>query len=369
MKVKHLVLAVIGAAAMSGCQNEVMGNRGYVPAPSPDNPAPMTAEARTAPESQTPGTAVQSAETAPAAPAEKSAAPRFEPMTGVVSSGGVDSAKGAKRGRKGAAVETAQEGGVYVVQSGDFPEKIARKLHVRLGDLMKANNLTPESAKRLRIGQKLTIPGKTAAPEKGSGKKASGKGGKAAKNDKSAAAEVKDGVYVVQPGDFPEKIARKLHVKLGDLMKANDLTPEKASRLQIGQKLVVPGKTAAPAKAEAKSAKKDAAPAKKQNGDSAELTRTLNEAAEAPVTPAPAAAPDAPAAETSVSAPHPANGEVVVNGESHVVVVEDNEVSVEEFARRNNTTVDTLRKLNPDLKPDTTSFKKNEVVFVPGAGK
>ena len=42
---------------------------------------------------------------------------------------------------------------------------------------------------------------------------------------------------------------------------------------------------------------------------------------------------------------------------------------VEEFARRHNTTVAELRKLNTDLKPDTTSFKKNEPVFVPGKGK
>ena len=64
----------------------------------------------------------------------------------------------------GAAAEAAGE---YVVQSGDTPEKIAKRHNVRVAALMEANNLTEEDAKRLRVGQKLVIPGKGAAPKKG----------------------------------------------------------------------------------------------------------------------------------------------------------------------------------------------------------
>ncbi len=50
--------------------------------------------------------------------------------------------------------------GSYEIKSGDTPEKIARKFGVKMSDLMKANNLDDAKARRLRIGQKLVIPGK-----------------------------------------------------------------------------------------------------------------------------------------------------------------------------------------------------------------
>ncbi len=53
-------------------------------------------------------------------------------------------------------------GGEYVVVSGDYPGKIAQKLGVKLDDLMKANKIT--DPKKLKIGQKLVIPGVAAAP-------------------------------------------------------------------------------------------------------------------------------------------------------------------------------------------------------------
>jgi LysM repeat protein len=47
--------------------------------------------------------------------------------------------------------------GEYVVVSGDFPEKIAKKLGVKQADLMAANKIT--DPKKLKIGQKLVVPG------------------------------------------------------------------------------------------------------------------------------------------------------------------------------------------------------------------
>jgi LysM repeat protein len=48
----------------------------------------------------------------------------------------------------------------YTVQSGDNPERIARRHRVRLSDLLKINNLNEEQAKNLKVGQVLYIPRK-----------------------------------------------------------------------------------------------------------------------------------------------------------------------------------------------------------------
>ena len=281
------------------------------------------------------------------APAEK--APAFAPMTGVTSSGGVDSAAAPRRGGKSAVVK----GGFYVVRPGDFPQKIARKCGVRLSDLMAANNLTAETAKRIRVGQKLVVPtGKVAVKKAAKGKSA---------GSSAPAVEVKDGVYVVRPGDFPQKIARKLKVKLSDLMKLNNLTPEKAARLQVGQKLLVPGATgaavtvapaevtAAPAETPVETAPADvtAAPAEKAPVAAADdtLAATIDAAKSANVT--------APAA----------GNEIMVESDSSPVMA-DADISVADFAAKNNTTVEKIRQMNPDFSGDI--IKKDMVIFVPG---
>lgn len=46
--------------------------------------------------------------------------------------------------------------------------------------------------------------------------------------------------YTLQAGDFPGKIANQFGVSLGDLLRANNLTEADATRLQIGQVLVIP---------------------------------------------------------------------------------------------------------------------------------
>lgn len=111
-------------------------------------------------------------------------------------------------------------GGTYVVKKGDCPWLIARRCHVPLKSLLHANNLTTKS--RLRLGQKLVIPGKSVqTASKSSKPKASG------------------GTYVVKKGDCPWLIARRCHVPLKSLLQANKLTTK--SRLRPGQKLTVPG--------------------------------------------------------------------------------------------------------------------------------
>ena len=58
-----------------------------------------------------------------------------------------------------------------------------------------------------------------------------------------------------------------------------------------------------------------------------------------------------------------------VRDSSVPVAVTDHEISIEEFARRHHTTADILRRLNPGLPSDGDSFKRDDIVFVPGSGK
>lgn len=107
---------------------------------------------------------------------------------------------------------------------------------------MQANDLDEAKARRIQVGRKLVIPaGGAVVSKRGRGSKSTG-----GRSDRAVRGSRinSDGTYTVQSGDFPGKIARKLGVRESELMKANNLTAESAKRLQVGQKLVVPGKGA-----------------------------------------------------------------------------------------------------------------------------
>ena len=330
---KSIWLAIIGAAALAGCQNEVMQQREYVPAPREDvGPAtnqvtdnsdlPVRQEVeptRTQQDSQLP------------APQE------LPKMTETFRNDGVDENAPAA-GKDGKAVKGGKTAGPgeYIVKAGDTPEKIARKHHVRLSALMEANNLTNESAKKLRVGQKLVIP--------------AGKGGKAS----GAGAQAKPvtagpGEYIVRSGDTPEKIAKKHHVRLSALMEANNLTEEDAKRLRIGQKLVIPGKGAAPKKGAAAVGGKKATPAKpapkKEN--------------KAPVR------PQARDLEEDNGAPAPAAPVVLkrVEIDDGYAVDIPKDMTVEEFSVLADVPVAKLRELNPDMP--AKQLKKGSTYIIP----
>ena len=72
------------------------------------------------------------------------------------------SATKAKSNKKSAVAEN----GVYIVRRGDTPEGIARRHRVKVADFLEANNLTESSARRLRIGQKLVVPGRKVTTKK-----------------------------------------------------------------------------------------------------------------------------------------------------------------------------------------------------------
>ena len=326
-----------GLFATGGCTNVVMDERGYVPAPA-DTPVPMETAAPAPMTPMVTETAAPAAQPATAAPVET-----FQPMTGVTSSGGVGSV-------------AAAGNGTYTVKAGDTLGKIANAHGVSLSAMLKANNMDLKSARRLRIGQKLVIPTSTRPVRKNSARR----NGKTVRSS-SAAAVAADGTYTVKAGDTLGGIARRLKVKTADLQKANNLSDAQVRRLQIGQKLVVPGKgavTAAPA-----SAAVETTPA------SREMDTLLKGAASAAVTETatPAPANEVPATVTETAAPAPAPVEVkteVISGNSMPFEVDRDGVTLDEFAKQHSTTVEALKQLNADL-PRDGMLKKGTVLFVP----
>lgn len=345
---KNMFMILVGVAALhiavfsglfatGGCTNVVMDERGYVPAPA-DTPVPMETAAPAPMTPMVTETAVPAAQPATAAPVET-----FQPMTGVTSSGGVGSV-------------AAAGNGTYTVKAGDTLGKIANAHGVSLSAMLKANNMDLKSARRLRIGQKLVIPTSTRPVRKNSARR----NGKTVRSS-SAAAVAADGTYTVKAGDTLGGIARRLKVKTADLQKANNLSDAQVRRLQIGQKLVVPGKgavTAAPA-----SAAVETTPA------SREMDNLLKGAASAAVTETatPAPANEVPATVTETAAPAPAPVEVkteVISGNSMPFEVDRDGVTLDEFAKQHSTTVEALKQLNADL-PRDGMLKKGTVLFVP----
>ncbi len=145
------------------------------------------------------------------------------PYAGITAPAGTASAAGGK---------TASGQTVYVVQHGDTLGHIAKKQGVSLKSIKAINGGI--NYDKLLVGQKIYIPAKGTA---------------AAKAGSSAPASSGSGIHVVQKGDILGRIARQYGVKIADLKAANGLTSD---TIKVGQKLKIPGKTAAKAPAAAK---------------------------------------------------------------------------------------------------------------------
>ncbi|HEX4839375.1 MAG TPA: LysM peptidoglycan-binding domain-containing protein [Rhabdochlamydiaceae bacterium] len=102
------------------------------------------------------------------------------------------------------------------VKKGDVLEKIARQNNVSVSDIMKVNKL---SSTRLKIGQILKMPGKSA---KASIATASGDNAQ---------------YYTIKNGDNPWTIAVKHHMKVDELLKLNNMNEDKARRLKPGDRI------------------------------------------------------------------------------------------------------------------------------------
>lgn len=136
----------------------------------------------------------------------------------------------------------------YTVSRGDTLSTIARKNQLTKAELAAANNL--RSGSILHVGQKLIIPSKqgtakAAAPVAPAAKTPDVEAAPVA--EKPAADSTK---HTVKAGETLGGIARKYGVKQGDIAVANNITDPR--KIQPGQELVIPARSAAVAQRQAK---------------------------------------------------------------------------------------------------------------------
>ena len=131
--------------------------------------------------------------------------------------------------------------GTYKVRAGDTLAGIAAQFGLTARDLEQANGL--RSGAPLALGRELIIPDKSTARSMPSDvqKLLESKESKNASNQSSSAgASELEKYYVIQRGDTPASIAKKLKVNSADLLKVNNI--EDPKKLQIGQRLQIPSK-------------------------------------------------------------------------------------------------------------------------------
>lgn len=122
----------------------------------------------------------------------------------------------------------------YEVRPGDTLSVIARRHGTTVGQIKATNNL---SSDRIVVGQELYLtPSRAGA---GSGESS---GGRASAPAASRSASGDGSTYVVAPGDNPSTIARRFGVSTSELMQANGIAD--ATRMRVGQVLIIPGGTA-----------------------------------------------------------------------------------------------------------------------------
>ena len=131
----------------------------------------------------------------------------------------------------------AQGGTTIIVGTSDTLDTLSRRYNVSSAAILQANGY--KGPRALSPGQQLIIPRPTAAAA------APGAGGAGQQARCRCAAPT---VHVVNRGDTLLSIARRNHVPVAELARANSLDP--SAKLKLGMKLTVPGaKTAAAAPA------------------------------------------------------------------------------------------------------------------------
>lgn len=113
-------------------------------------------------------------------------------------------------------------GSKYTVKSGDTLYSIAKKYNITVKALAQANNITNYNL--IRVGQVLTIPGKTSSPP--------------------VTPPAPSAKYTVKAGDTLYSIARTYKVTVSALAKANNIT--NYNLISVGQVLKIPGKSTPP---------------------------------------------------------------------------------------------------------------------------
>ncbi|MDP1882437.1 MAG: LysM peptidoglycan-binding domain-containing protein, partial [Bradyrhizobium sp.] len=137
---------------------------------------------------------------------------------------------------------SAQAGTTIIVGTSDTLDTLSRRYNVSTAAILHANGY--KGPRALSPGQQLIIPRQTAAV-------AAPAPALAAPASKPVAVAAAPTVHVVNRGDTLLSIARRNHVPLADLARANRL--DSSATLKLGQKLNVPGaKSAAAAPAAAR---------------------------------------------------------------------------------------------------------------------
>ena len=109
-----------------------------------------------------------------------------------------------------------------IVKQGDVLEKIARRHHTTVEEIMYINKMKDT---RLRIGQILFIRENTK------------KRTSISNMNPTPKKKIEEKYYTVKNGDSPWTIAIKNHIKVADLLRLNSLNEAKAKRIKPGDKL------------------------------------------------------------------------------------------------------------------------------------
>jgi murein DD-endopeptidase MepM/ murein hydrolase activator NlpD len=189
----------------------------------------------------------------------------------------------------------AQAGTTIIVGTSDTLETLSRRYNVSSAAILQANGY--KGPRALSPGQQLIIPRQTAAVAT----PAVAVPAPTAPASKVVAAPAAPAVHVVNRGDTLHSIARRNHVPVAQLAKANGL--DASAKLKLGQKVTVPGsKTAAaapPAQPVAVAAAASAPPATKVAAvtgvppQSARLAQATTKVEEAPAAETPVKANEA----------------------------------------------------------------------------
>lgn len=115
--------------------------------------------------------------------------------------------------------------GSYTVQSGDSLSRIASRTGTTVSELQRVNGL---SGSTIFAGQELQVPGGGSALGSRSG---------TASIAESAPAGSLDGTHEVQPGEYPQAIARMYGMSTTELLRVNNITDP--TRMRVGQVLKV----------------------------------------------------------------------------------------------------------------------------------
>jgi murein DD-endopeptidase MepM/ murein hydrolase activator NlpD len=132
-----------------------------------------------------------------------------------------------------AAAHAPAQGTTIIVGTSDTLDLLARRYNVSPAAIMQANGY--KGPRTLSPGQQLIIPHPTAA--------AAAPALTVPANKPVAAASAPPSVHVVNHGDTLLSIARRNHVSVAELAKANGIEP--SAKLRLGMKLTVPSAKAA----------------------------------------------------------------------------------------------------------------------------